>query len=85
MEKTESYADSIREAVKAQSKDVLVLDEIVDITMKHRKEAGALRPDEYEMWRNEEKHRIRIRSALMTLRRNGEAVLIGRAKYRFFI
>ncbi|MBD3264420.1 MAG: hypothetical protein GF375_04885 [Candidatus Omnitrophica bacterium] len=83
--KAESYANSIREAVKANHIEVSDLDTIVTITMERRQKIGVIRPDDWAMWRNEIKHRIRIRSALMTLRRNGEAVLIGRAKYRFFI
>lgn len=82
----ESYAESIRKIVLENNIAVVTLDKLKELTLIHRQEHGLLRPDDLEVTKSGgKKWEGRTRSAIMTLRRNGEAALIDRAKYRFFI
>ena len=84
----ESYAQSVRAVVLRQGIEVAALDKIKESVLVHRQAKSLLRPDDFDSAKHpksDKKWEQRLRSALMTLRRNGEAALIGRAKYRFFI
>lgn len=82
----EPYAESIRKVVLEFELEVATLDRLKELTLFHRQKCNLLHPDDFEIAKSGgKKWEGRIRSALMTLRRNGEAALIGRAKYRFFI
>jgi len=84
----ESYADSVRKAVMENNIEVATLDKLKEVTLVHRQHHGLLRPDDMgtvKHSKTDKRWESRMCSALMTLRRNGEAALIGRAKYRFFL
>ncbi len=84
----ESYAESVREVVIVAAVEVASLDKLKELTLVHRQRHSLLRPDDFDPVggsNTDKKWEGRVRSALMTLRRNGEAALIGRGKYRFFI
>lgn len=86
--KDESYAESVRKVVAAENIEVATLDRLKELTLVHRQKSGLLCPDDMAKApkrSNERKWQGRVRAALMELRRNGEAALIDRAKYRFFI
>jgi len=86
--KDESYADSLRKVVVAEKIEVATLDKLKELVLVHRQKSSLLCPDDMAAVKGRKgEHRWagRVRSALMILRRNGEAALIGRAKYRFFL
>ena len=84
----EAYAESIREVVLENGIEVATLDKLKELTLVHRQKCNLLRPDDFDVAKGsktDKRWEQRTRSAIMTLRRNGEAALIDRAKYRFFI
>ena len=84
----ESYAESVRVAIIKNGIEVATLDKIKELVLVHRQKSSLLSPEDMELTKSsktDRKWEHRVRAALMELRRNGEAALIGRAKYRFFL
>ena len=84
----ESYAESIRAVVVKDGMEVATLDKKKETVLLHRQRCNLLRPDDLKLTKGSKtdtKWELRVRAALMELRRNGECALIGRAKYRFFL
>lgn len=84
----ESYSDSIRKVVAENNIEVATIAKLKELVLIHRQKHSLLQPDDFELvsiGRTDKRYEQRTRSALTTLRHNGEAALIGRGKYRFFI
>ena len=84
----ESYAESIRKIVIENGVEVATLERIKEMVLLHRQRNNLLRPDDFNPTRSSKTDKIwehRTRSALKALRHSGEAALIDRARYRFFL
>jgi|GEM_PF-2003666 hypothetical protein len=84
----ESYIQSLRAVVAENNIEVAQLKRLQELVFLRRQNLGILRDDDNERMaggKGSLRWQHRVRSALRALRKNGEAVLIGRALYRFLI
>jgi len=84
----ESYIQSLREVVAENRIEVAPLKRLQQLVFERRKRLNLLKDDDFEKMsdgKGSERWKHRVRSALLALRKTGEAVLIGRAEYRFLL